>query len=260
MIHWSQNKDYLVVYHGTHIRNLADIFKNGIKNKDPITGMVSVAIGDRGEQVSRAYAGMAGVKGAGGEHNFRQLGQKAVSVPHKDRAVVVAHLPMDWVNQHVDRTFSGNSEAVKERLRSPEAHDAYVKTSNKDKKSGEDTSGRETMELRFSSPIPHEYIQKDNNEKTKYVTGESKEQPMKTFKEFIEIVAEEVPTVSTDGVAKFDPLLSSVQRRTNILDVIRKFLHNAKLRPLATDRDPNSQNDEMARSARTAGDGSVRGT
>jgi hypothetical protein len=213
MIHWSQNKDYLVVYHGTHIRNVADIFKNGIKNKDPRTGMVSVAIGDRGEQVARAYAAMSG---AGGEYNYRTAGQKPVNVPPEHRAVIVAHLPMDWVEQHVDGTFSGNSDAVKERLKSPEKHDKFVA------ENGEDTKYDETMEVRFSEPIPHEFIQKDNNEKTKYVTGESKEQSMKTFKEFIEIVAEQVHAnnasgeASSDGkpdVSFYDTLLRFLRRR-----------------------------------------------
>jgi hypothetical protein len=215
MKHWSENEDFLVVHHGTHIRNVSDILKNGIKNKDPKTGMVSVAIGDRGKQVAKAYAAMAG---AGGEYNYRTAGQRPVNVPPEHRAVIVAHLPMYWVRQNVDTTFGGNSDAVKERLRNPAAHNAFVA------KNGEDTKYDETMELRFSKPIPHEFIQKDNNENTKYVTGESKEQPMKTFKEFVEeSLSEEVPTTSAGGggdskIKNFDPVL----KFNNIVSMLKR--------------------------------------
>jgi hypothetical protein len=229
MKHWSKHEDFLPVYHGTHVRNVSDILKNGIKNKDPKTGMVSVAIGDRGAQVAKAYAAMSS---AGGEYNYRTAGQRPVNVPPEHREVIVAHLPMKWVEQHVDRTFSGNSDAVKERLKNPEKHDKFVA------ENGEDTKYDETMELRFSRPIPHEFIQKNNNEKTKYVTGESKEQPMKTFKEFIEIVAEEVPAnnasgeASSDGkpdVSFYDKLMRFLRRRpikdnSNFSEIAKKTL------------------------------------
>ena len=194
MIHWSHNKDHLVVYHGTHVNNVPNIIKNGISNKDPKTGMVSVAIGSRGIDTAHAYASMSS---AGGEHNFRQVGQRPVSVPHEDRAVIVAHLPMDWVHQHVDRNFGGNPDNVKERLRNPKAHDEYVA------KNGEDTAFDETPELRFSEAIPAKYI----------VGVTQKRKPMKTFKEFAkESLDEEVPTTSASGggdpkIKNFDPIL-----------------------------------------------------
>lgn len=85
------------------------------------------------------------------------------------------------------------------------------------------------------------------------------------FKEFIEIVAEEVHANNASGVAKFDTLLSPVQRRTNILDIIRKFLRNAKLKPSNRTIPPNDINNyghppSAVRSAEIAGDGSVQGT
>ncbi len=169
MKHWSENEDFLPVYHGTHVNNVPDIIKNGISNKDPKTGMISVAIGSRGIDTAHAYASMSG---AGGEHNFRQVGQRPVSVPHEDRSVIVAHLPMDWVHQHVDRNFGGNPDSVKERLRNPAAHDEYVR------KNGEDTAFDETPELRFREAIPAKYI----------VGVTQKRKPMKTFKEFVESI------------------------------------------------------------------------
>lgn len=193
MIHWSKNKTHLVVYHGTHRRNVPKIVDPngpGISNKDPKTGMISVAIGDRGVDTAHAYAGMAAAPGAsraGGEHNFRQAGQRAVSVPHEDRAVIVAHLPMDWVHQHVDRNFGGNPDSVKERLRNPAAHDEYVR------KNGEDTAYDETPELRFKEAIPAKYIVAVKQKAKK------KAKKMKTFKEFSEeVVANSMTAQGSD--------------------------------------------------------------
>lgn len=166
MIHWSQNKDRLVVFHGTHIKNVPDILKNGINNKDPKTGMVSVAIGSHGQNIAHGYAAMSG------EYGFRQAGQKATTVPHDQRAIVVAHLPMDWVHKNVDRNFGGNPIEVRQRLADPELHRQYVA------KTGSDFSPTETPELRFKEEIPAKYI----------VGVTQKRTQMKTFKEFVESI------------------------------------------------------------------------
>lgn len=178
MKHWSKNKTHLVVYHGTHIRNvpgITDLNGPGISNKDPKTGMVSVAIGSHGESVGHGYAAMSG------EHNFRQSGKKAVTVPHEDRAVVVAHIPMDWVHQHVDRNFGGNSPDIKRRLADPEAHNEYVK------KNGEDFSPLTTPELRFDAPIEAKYIVGYSH--MGVFTQTQKRKKMKTYRDFAEQVA-----------------------------------------------------------------------
>lgn len=167
MIHWSQNKDHLVVYHGTHVKNVPDILKNGINNKDPKTGMVSVAIGSHGQNIAHGYAAMSG------EYGFRQAGQKATTVPHEHRAIVVAHLPMDWVQRNIDRNFGGNPDSVKHRLADPGLHRIHVANT------GSDFSPTETPELRFKEAIPAKYI--------KGWTQKAKK--MKTFKEFSEEVA-----------------------------------------------------------------------
>lgn len=143
--HWSSG-DHVVVYHGTHIKNVPGILKNGINNKDPKTGMVSVAIGNHGFNVAHGYAAMSG------EHAFRQAGAKAVQVAPQDRAVVVAHLPREWVDKHVDRDFGGNPDSVKKRLKSRNIHTMHVV------KTGEAFAAHETPELRFSQPIPAKYI------------------------------------------------------------------------------------------------------
>lgn len=171
MIHWSHNKDHLVVYHGTHVKNVPAILKNGINNKDPKTGMVSVAIGSHGQNIAHGYAAMSG------EYGFRQAGQKAVVVPHENRAIVVAHLPMDWVHKNVDRNFGGNPTDIKQRLSDPKLHRQHVA------KTGSDFSPTETPELRFKEAIPAKYI----------VDVMQKRKPMKSFREFSESTARSAP-------------------------------------------------------------------
>lgn len=210
MKHWSENEDHLVVYHGTHIKNvpgIIDLNGPGISNKDPKTGMISVAIGSHGRSVGHGYAAMSG------ERNFRQSGKKAVTVPHEDRAVVVAHLPMDWVRQHVDRNFGGNPPDIKRRLADPEAHDEYVK------KNGEDFSPLTTPELRFDAPIEAKYIV--GYSQMGVFTQTQREKKMKTFKQFVEeSLSEQVPTTSASGggVKNFDPILDfgKIARRLNL--------------------------------------------
>lgn len=126
--------------------------------------MVSVAIGSHGADIAHGYAAMSG------EYGFRQAGQKATTVPHEHRAIVTAHLPMDWVHKNVDRNFGGNPTDVKHRLADPGLHFQHVV------KTGSDFSPTETPELRFKEAIPAKYI--------KGYTQKGKK--MKTFKEFTE--------------------------------------------------------------------------
>jgi hypothetical protein len=192
---WADHPDHIVVYHGTHTRNIPHILKNGLSNKDPKTGMVSVTFGDHGKSVAHGYAAMSG------EHNFRQAGAKAETVPDEHRSIVVAHLPMDWVHQHVDRNFGGNSPEIKQRLQNRELHNKFVE------KNGTDFHPHETPELRFKEAIPAKYI----------VDVTQKRKPMKTFKEFVE---EEVTTNSMSGggtpkIAAYDKLLNFARRFKN---------------------------------------------
>ena len=188
MLHWSEHPDHIVVYHGTHTRNVPQILKNGLNNKDPKTGMVSVTFGSHGKSVAHGYAAMSG------EHNFRQAGARAETVPDEDRSIVVAHLPMDWVHKNVDTNFGGNSPEVKQRLQNRELHNKFVE------RNGTDFHPYETPELRFKEAVPAKYI----------VDVTQKRKPMKTFKDFVEeALAEEVPTTSaSSGAVKiFDPIL-----------------------------------------------------
>lgn len=157
--------------------------------------MVSVAIGSHGENIAHGYAAMSG------EHGFRQAGQKAVTVPHEDRAIIRAHLPMDWVHKNVDTNFGGNPAEVRQRLQNRELHNKFVE------RNGTDFHPHETPELRFKEAIPAKYI----------VDVTQKRKPMKTFKEFVE---EEVTTNSMSGggtpkIAAYDKLLNFARRFKN---------------------------------------------
>jgi hypothetical protein len=143
--HWSDH-DHLVVYHGTHVKNVPKILSSGLDKPDPKTGMISVAIGNHGSDVAHGYAAMSG------ESAFRKAGAKAIQVPPEDRAVVMAHLPREWVDAHVDRSFGGNSESVKRRLSSRNMHTMFTV------KNGKAFHAHETPELRFTKPIPAKYI------------------------------------------------------------------------------------------------------
>lgn len=143
--HWS-DRPFIFAYHGTHIRNVPNIQKQGLNTPDPSTGMVSVAVGNHGGSVARGYASMSG------EHNFRKAGAKAVSVPSNQRGVVVFKIPTEWVKANHDPNFGGNPPAVKQRLQSKEEFEKHVE------KHGEPFAATETPELRFSSPIPHEFV------------------------------------------------------------------------------------------------------
>jgi hypothetical protein len=177
--------------------------KNGINNKDPKTGMVSVAIGSHGADVAHGYAAMSG------EHGFRQAGSKAVTVPPQHRAIITAHIPMDWVRRNVDQNFGGNPDRVKRRLSSSNIHNIHVAAT------GSDFSPAETPELRFKEAIP-----------AKYIVGVSqKAKKMKTFKEFSEEVAGGVPANSvtaqgsgeSSAIKGFDPLLGKPKSRHYML-------------------------------------------
>lgn len=237
MIHWSKNKTHLVVYHGTHIKNvpgIIDLNGPGISNKDPKTGMVSVAIGSHGADVAHGYAAMSG------EHGFRQAGSRAVTVPPQHRAIITAHIPMDWVRRNVDQNFGGNPDRVKRRLSSSNIHNIHVAAT------GSDFSPSETPELRFKEAIP-----------AKYIVGVSqKAKKMKTFKEFSEEVAGGVPANSVSAQAP-----SAIAKPDGLL-LLRKNGKRKKINDSnqGLDRDPGqSETERMGEYFRTRRQRQMRG-
>lgn len=142
---WS-DQDSVIVYHGTHERNVPDILKNGLTRVDPKTNMISVTFDPF---TAHGYAAMSG---AGGEAGFRAAGARPVNTPHNERAVIKMKIPMEWVKKHMDPHLSGNVGDAKTRLQSKDDY-AQWKSSNKP-----DHEFYQTSELRFDKPVPPNFI------------------------------------------------------------------------------------------------------
>lgn len=140
--------DHLVMYHGTHDRNVDSIKKNGIHapKSGSTKGWVSMT---HDPHTAHAYASMSG---SGGETGFRNAGQKAVHTPHEHRSVLVAHIPKKWAESNMNHEMRGNIPETRDRL------------TNKDKYEQHKAAGRpdheyyQSTELRFKDHIPPEFI------------------------------------------------------------------------------------------------------
>lgn len=140
-IGWWQDNKTVTMYHGTHLRNLESVSKNGIDRFDPNTGMISMAF-----EPNTAY-GYAAMSGAGGEANFRKVGAKPVNTPKEERMVLVFEIPMDFIKKHYDPKFSGNTPKEKEKI-----------TNKLKYKPGADFNYYALTELRFKAKIPVKYL------------------------------------------------------------------------------------------------------
>lgn len=140
-IGWWMDNSVLTLYHGTHVNNVPHIIKNGLKAPDsgPTKDWVSMAFDP---YTAHAYAAM------GGESGFRAAGAKAVSIPEKDRAVLVIRMPLKYVLQNIDKTFSGNMERT-ERLKNKSRFDSFT---------GPDYSYYMLTELRFPKFVQPKFI------------------------------------------------------------------------------------------------------
>lgn len=143
-IGWWGDGDHMVVYHGTHEKNLAGIASGGIKR--PTSGGTAGQVSMTPDPyTAHGYAAMHG-----GETTFRNAGQKAMTTPHHQRAIVVAHIPREWANQHMDKSMAGNMDRSKMLDRSKyDAHKAA---------GGSDAHYYQTSEVRFKQDIPKEFI------------------------------------------------------------------------------------------------------
>lgn len=137
--YWKDNDDQ-IMYHGTHKKNLLDILKGGLNKPDPKTGMISLT---HDPNTAHGYAAMSG------ESDFRQAGKKAQNVPHEDRVVLKVKLPKDFVDNHHDKSLSGNIGDASRRLSDKSAYDNF---------NGRDSEYYQTSELRFNEPIKPEHI------------------------------------------------------------------------------------------------------
>jgi hypothetical protein len=146
VIGWWEDAKVLTMYHGTHLRNLDSILKNGFNKFDPQTGKISMAF-----EPNTAF-GYASMSGAGGEANFRQAGAKVTNTPSDQRVVFVVRLPMQWVLSNMDPNLGGNLGTERKRLTNKAEYVKYMQ------QGGDDQSYYQLAELRFAVAIPAKYI------------------------------------------------------------------------------------------------------
>lgn len=142
-IGWWEDQKTLIMYHGTHIKNIPFIEKSGIDRPDPETGMISMAF-----EPNTAF-GYASMSGIGGEAEFRKAGSKVIATSPKERAVFVAELPMSWIKANYDPKLKGNLSTQKQNLTKKSKYDSFT---------GHDINYYQLAELRFKKPIPSKYI------------------------------------------------------------------------------------------------------
>lgn len=141
---WWNHGTHIDLYHGTHERNLERISREGIRNKDPVTGMVSTT---PDPHTAHGYAAMSG---AGGEAGFRRANGrvKASNTPEEHRAVVHLRIPREWHERHVCKSLGGNIGDAHKRMTDP-------KTLERSKHHSEHYA---TTEVRYDKEIPPEFI------------------------------------------------------------------------------------------------------
>lgn len=151
---WHQDGEHMIVYHGTHEKNVSSMKREGINRPDPKTGMFSVT---HDPHTAHAYAAMSG-----GEAHFRSS-SKATTTPHNNRAVLKIKIPMHWAKEHMDHNMSGNIGAedhtndlkdARTRMTSKDEYHRWTKK-NPEKSTHTYYSG---TEVRFKKAIPSEYI------------------------------------------------------------------------------------------------------
>ena len=92
-IGWWLDNDPIRFYHGTHIRNIEFVEKNGLiaPTEGSTAGWISLAL-----EPNTAH-GYASMSGAGGETAFRDAGTKAKVTDKKERVVFIIELPKKLV-------------------------------------------------------------------------------------------------------------------------------------------------------------------
>ncbi len=140
-IGWWRGQDPLRMYHGTNIANLESVLDNGIANRDPDTGLISLAFDPN---TARGYASMSG-----GEANFRRAGAQAEHVPVDKRVTIVMDIPWVWIERYMDPRLGGNIGDAKEKLLNKELYDNY---------DGPDYAYYALTELRVDMEVPANYI------------------------------------------------------------------------------------------------------
>lgn len=142
-IGWWEDSNIIRLYHGTHIRNLDNIFKYGLTKKDPHTGMISLAL-----EPNTAY-GYASMSGVGGESEFRKAGNKVINTPQHERAIFVFDIPLVWIKQHMDKNLGGNIGQARDHMKNKKLYDNWKY---------DDQSYYALAEFRVNTEVPPKFI------------------------------------------------------------------------------------------------------
>lgn len=147
IIGWWLDSDPVRFYHGTHSRNVKGIMKNGIyaPTSGPTADWVSLAL-----EPNTAH-GYASMSGAGGESEFRGIGDKVVTTPHHERTVFVLEIPQSYFLPKM-ADARGAMVASRDKLTNRDRYEEW-------KKSGKtDQEYYQITEIRLPKRVPPEYI------------------------------------------------------------------------------------------------------
>ncbi len=144
-IGWWMDHNPIRFFHGTHIRNLEQISKNGIKapQSGSTAGWVSLALDP---YTAFGYASMSG---SGGETLFRGVKGRPINVPASDRAILVVELQVRWMLQHMNQHMRGNISYTRDRLINKDLYEAWQRT---------DHEYYATTEIRIGNLVPSRFI------------------------------------------------------------------------------------------------------
>ncbi len=122
-IGWWLDNDPITFYHGTHIRNIDYIEKNGLKSpkEGPTAGWISLAL-----EPNTAY-GYASMSGAGGESEFRSAGHKAITTKKEERVVFIIKLPKKLVLSKMGKE-RGAMQSTRTKLINKNEYESWNKT------------------------------------------------------------------------------------------------------------------------------------
>lgn len=150
-IGWWADNEYLYLFHGTHKDNLPAIINSNhilAPKSGPTAGWVSMALEPN---TAHGYASM------GGESAFRAAGAQARHVPESDRVVIVAKVPMTWIQANMNKEMRGNVNSTRKKLTDKAEFEKFK---------GSDSEYYALTELRFKDQFPLSFVvgfmKKDN--------------------------------------------------------------------------------------------------
>lgn len=152
-IGWWLDGEKITCYHGTHIRNIEWIEKNGLVPPEQgyTAGVVSLALEPN---TSWGYASMSamggesgrGIKADKGSKGFRDAGAGAKSTPQEERVVFVLEFPKKYL---MSKILPINYTSSDKKLNNRSEYDKWERT---------DQEYYAITELKFKGTVPAKYI------------------------------------------------------------------------------------------------------